>query len=319
MITDYRAELREIKTPARRKLLQKKGTLAIAVVETTPVVWQDELLRFEWVRNNDWGAVDGITREVGCYRFTRIADDAHICEFAEDHAFGCCHAEGDTMYAFGVRGEGGGNIIDAFWSKDLKSWEEKKEIIRFDEGIRVYNNSVCKGPDGYIMAIEIHGKTPWPVKGFTCVFAKSKDLVNWEMMDMVKCAYEPSRYTACPVLRYADGHYYMICLESMPCHRYVPYITRTKDFETFQMGHHNPVMWFDDEDRKVQHPEWFTPEQLDYIANAANTNVSDLDICEYHGKTVILYSWGNQLGKEFLGEAEYDGGMEEFLKSFYVD
>ena len=78
----------------------------------------------------------------------------------------------------------------------MKSWEEKKEIIRFDEGINVYNNSVCKGPDGYIMAIEIHGNTPWPVKGFTCVFAKSKDLVNWEMMDMVKCAYEPSRYTA---------------------------------------------------------------------------------------------------------------------------
>lgn len=318
MIKDFRAELTVIKTPAR-KTLKKKGTLGIGIVETTPVVWKDELLRFEWVRNNQWGAVDGITREVGCYRFARMADNASVCEFAEDHAFGCCHAEGDTMYAYGVRGEGGGNVIDAFWSSDMKNWEQK-EIIRFDEGIHVYNNSVCKGPDGYIMAIEINGKTtPWPCKGFTCVFAKSADLVNWEMLDMATHAYEPSRYTACPVLRYADGWYYMICLESMPCHRWVPYITRTKDFENFQMGHFNPVMWFDDDDRIVQHPEWFTAEQLDYIANAADCNNSDLDICEYNGKTVILYSWGNQLGKEFLAEAEYDGSMEEFLKSFYID
>lgn len=317
MIEDFREELKVVRTPAR-KTLTKKGTLAIGIVETTPVVWQDELLRFEWVRNNEWGAVNGITREVGCYRLTRMADNAPVCEFAQDHAFGCCHAEDGVMYAYGVRGEGGGNVIDAFWSSDLQNWEEK-EIIRFDEGISVFNNSVCKGPDGYIMAIEIHGETPWPKKGFTCVFAKSTDLKNWELMDMVKHAYEPSRYTACPVLRWADGWYYMICLESMPCHRWVPYITRTRDFETFQMGHINPVMWFDDDDKIVQHPEWFTAEQLDYIANAANCNASDLDICEYNGKTVILYSWGNQLGKEFLAEAEYDGPMAEFLKSFYVD
>ena len=35
-------------------------------------------------------------------------------------------------------------------------------------------------------------------------------------------------------------------------------------------------------------------------------------MCYYGGKTVITYSWGNQLGKEFLALAEYDGTEEEF-------
>lgn len=317
MILDYRQELTGIKTPVR-KTLQKKGTLAIAIVETTPVVWEDTLLRFEWVRNNGWGAVEGITREVGCYRFVRMADNACVCELGQDHAFGCCHAEGDTMYAFGVRGEGGGNVMDAFWSMDMAHWEEK-EILRLPEDVKIFNNSVCKGPDGYVMAIEISARNGWSAKGFTNIFAKSQDLLNWELLDPETYVYDKSRYTACPVLRYVDGYYYMICLESLPCHRWVPYITRSRDLQTFQMGHYNPVMWFDDEDRKVQHPQWFTAEELEYIATAANTNVSDVDICEYKGKTVILYSWGNQLGKEFLAEAQYDGTMEEFLKSFYVD
>ena len=42
-----------------------------------------------------------------------------------------------------------------------------------------------------------------------------------------------------------------------------------------------------------------------------------MDVCEFKGKTYILYSWGNQLGIEFVAQAEYDGSMNEFLMSFY--
>jgi alpha-L-fucosidase len=185
--------------------------------------------------------------------------------------------------------------------------------------VHIYNNSVCKGADGYYIALEIHGREEWVGQGYTCIFAKSAYLMNWELLDPISHSYDRSRYTACPVLRYTDGFYYIICLESLPMKRYVPYIARTKDFEIFEMGHYNPVMWFDDDDKLVQHPGQFAEEQLDYIANSVNSNVSDLDVCDYNGKTVILYSWGNQLGKEFLAEAEYDGSMAEFLKSFFVD
>ena len=322
MIKDVVSDIKTRMTPIR-KTLSKKGTITIGMVETTPVVWKGELLRFEWVRNKSWGSVKMEYRDVGCFRFVSM-DNGEICggEFGFDHAFGSCFEENGVMYAFGVRGEARGdvlsNVMDMFWSEDLINWQQK-EILRLPEDVHIYNNSVCKGPDGYHIAIEIHGRPDWVGQGFTCVFARSSDLMDWELLDPLRYAYDRERYTACPVLRYTDGYYYMICLEALPMKRYVPYITRTRDFEIFEMGHYNPVMWYDDDDKAVQHPERFSAEQLDYIANSVNCNVSDLDICDYDGKTVILYSWGNQRGKEFLAEAEYDGSMAEFLKSFYVE
>lgn len=44
---------------------------------------------------------------------------------------------------------------------------------------------------------------------------------------------------------------------------------------------------------------------------------SDMDMCEYQGKTIITYNAGNQLGFYYLAEAEYDGPIEEFLEAFF--
>ena len=96
----------------------------------------------------------------------------------------------------------------------------------------------------------------------------------------------------------------MIYLESAPCHRWIPYIVRSKDLREFELGLVNPVMMFDNDDKKVIHPERFTAEELDKIEHSVNCNNSDFDMCYYNGKTVIVYSWGNQYGKEFLALAE---------------
>ena len=109
----------------------------------------------------------------------------------------------------------------------------------------------------------------------------------------------------------------MIYLESAPCHRWLPYIVRSRDLRTFELGITNPITAADDLDKQIYRPEFFSAEQLDYIEHAVNCNNSDFDLCDHNGKTVITYSWGNQLGKEFLALAEYDGTEEEFLKSFF--
>ena len=46
-------------------------------------------------------------------------------------------------------------------------------------------------------------------------------------------------------------------------------------------------------------------------------NNSDVDYCEFSGKTIITYSWGNQQGTEFLAEGAYDGPVADFLKAFF--
>ncbi|MBQ8813144.1 MAG: hypothetical protein IJZ85_01420 [Lachnospiraceae bacterium] len=303
-----------------QKQLVKKGTLDIDIVESTPVVWKDRLLRFEWIRNNTIGRGYYGNQEDCCYfRFTDMETEESTKPFGHNMYFGSAHVEGDTAYAFGVT-ENAGNVMKVLWSKDMTTWESK-EILKLSDRLRIYNNSVCKGRDGYYMAIELGGDAEVVGEPFTIVFAKSQDLLNWELMEMGEHVYSRERYTACPVLRYCPGddRYYMIYLEGLPCHRWQPYIVRTTDFSAFELGLKNPIMFSDDDDKIVQCPEKFTAEQLAYIKGAIDCNNSDVDICEFNGKTVILYSWGNQLGKEFLAEAEYDGPMEEFLHSFFAD
>ena len=56
---------------------------------------------------------------------------------------------------------------------------------------------------------------------------------------------------------------------------------------------------------------------LQRIAEAKNINNSDIDFCEFKGRLIINYSWGNQRGEEFLAEASYDGTLEQFLKGWF--
>ncbi|MBE6711330.1 MAG: hypothetical protein J6I42_01320 [Clostridia bacterium] len=312
MLKDFNAPLKTAKMPIR-KTLRKLGTIDIGVVETTPVVWNGRLLRFEWVRNSGWGTT---ARPVGCYRFVDMTDESALPEFADDHSFGCCYAENGAMFVHGTRGGGGGTILDTFVSRDLVNWETSV-ALEFPDDISLFNTSVCKGPDRYIMAIEIGGSNPAVGKPFTCVFAESFDLVNWTLLPMDEYSYSRDYYSACPVIRYYDGYYYMIYLESAPHHRWLPYIVRTRDLREFELGLTNPIMYPSPEDKTILFPEKFTDDQRAFIENAIDCNNSDVDLCDWDGKTVILYSWGNQYGKEFLALAEYDGSEEEFLKSFF--
>ena len=320
MLLDYNKALQEKVLPPRKTMV-KKGTLDIDVVEATPIVWKGRLMRFEWIRDKRFGSgYYANTEGCGYYRFTDMETEEVTPPFAHNFSFGSAHVEGDTVYAFGVYGGSGGQVMSVFRSTDMIHWESR-EILTFPETGTVYNNSVCKGKDGYYMSIELGGDAEIVGRPFTIFFARSEDLLSWEMLDMGDHVYTRQRYSACPVLRYceSDGLYYMIYLEGLPCHRWQPYIVRTADFVNFELGHRNPIMFSDDTDKTVQRPEKFTQEQLNYINGAIDCNNSDVDLCEFNGKTVILYSWGNQYGKEFLAEAEYDGPQEEFLRSFFAD
>lgn len=317
MLNDFRNDLREKETGIR-KPIHKLGTICIGVVETTPVVWNGELYRFEWVRNARWGTTDNIkNRTYGCFHFVNMKDESPTPEFAQGYSFGCCHAEKGTMYVVGTKGNGGNTELGLFTSQDLVNWQDRGVILSFPDTVKLYNTSVCKGRDCYVMAIEIGGTHPAVGRAFTNVFATSRDLIHWEMLDMETYEYTRERYSACPVIRYVDGYYYMIYLESAPCHRWIPYIVRSTDLKNYELGLINPVMMFGDEDKKIMYPERLSEEEKKTIINATNCNNSDIDLCDYNGKTVILYSWGNQLGREFLARAEYDGPMDEFLKSFF--
>ena len=78
----------------------------------------------------------------------------------------------------------------------------------------------------------------------------------------------------------------------------------------------NPVLAFSGEDKAIANPR-LTADQRQAIAQAKNINNSDVDLCEFQGKTVIFYSWGNQQGTEFLAEAVCEGTLASFLRSYF--
>ena len=295
--------------PTQKKLI-KKGTIAIDIVETTPIVWKDKLYRFEWFRKR---VNDKFVFEEGFYQFVDMENGECSKPFANGYVFGSAYCENDTMYVMGTNAWGG-NKIDLFISKDLVSYD-KRNALTFPEGYTVYNTSLCKGKDEYIMAIEIGKPEEIAGKPFTIIFAHSKDMYNWQLFDVNRYIHTPERYSACPVIRFVDDYYYMIYLEEMPMYKFVPYIARSKDLQSFEIAPVNPVLFYSDEDRILNGN--FTKEEIEQINCALNTNNSDVDLCEFDGKTIILYSWGNLMGKEFLALAEYDGTMKEFFESFF--
>src|SRR5262245_8281437 len=293
---------------AKRPTIKRLGTLDLLMVETTPVVFKDRLYRFEYVRDNYPANETGASY----FRFLDVATGKTTPAFARGRHLGCALVEGDTAYAFGVD-RWGGSRITAFRSRDLEKWEDHLALRL--PGWELFNTSVCKADGRYVMAVEVGG--PKEVVGvpFTTFFAESKDLLTWKLLPQ-ECVYAKEKYTACPALRYLDGYFYMVYLEARPGPAYESHIVRSRDLKRWESSRLNPVLAFSDEDRSIANPK-LTADQRAAVARAKDINNSDVDLCEFKGKTVIYYSWGNQQGKEFLAEAVYEGTLASFLRSYF--
>ena len=316
----------------RAPILRKLGMYGVGM-EQTPIVLNGEIVLVE-----SFSVTPGPCGTPGI-RLRNLKTGWTSESFGHGYYFASGYQENGVVYAFGTSAlddkpmtmyasedsahwhdPRGGDEVRMFWSDDLKTWQSKTAIKV--PGWRLWNTSVCKGPDGYVMAIEVRqlGDEFDPVIGrpFTEFFARSKNLFDWEMMP-VECCYTRDRYNACPALRYAGGWYYMICLEELPVVRYAPYIYRTRNFIDWEVGFHNPMMMFGDDDRMVNKETYykFSEEELDKLENRININNSDLDLCEHNGRTHVFYATGDQMTYGFLGEAVYDGPLDQFLKAYF--
>lgn len=198
-----------------------------------------------------------------------------------------------------------------FVSADLEHWQSRPVLHL--PGFGMLNASLCKADHRYVLMYEI-GKPPEEAGvRFTARFASSMDLVNWKTMPAA-CNYSKDRYTAPHALRYLDGHFYNFYLEAFE--GYEMRVVRSTDLINWEASPFNPVLRASEEDRKITNSA-LIPDQRKAIAQARNINNSDIDFCEYEGKLIINYSWGNQQGTEFLAEAVFDGSLEDFLKGLF--
>ena len=77
------------------------------------------------------------------------------------------------------------------------------------------------------------------------------------------------------------------------------------------------VLRASEDDRKLANAS-FAEKERKVIASARNINNSDMSFCEYRGKTVIHYFWGDQETPPCgFAEAVYDGAEEQFLRGWF--
>lgn len=290
--------------------IEKRGTVDCDLVETTPIVFEGRLIRFETIRTRYRSNETGRP----FFRLLDVDSAEVLTEFAPGFELGCAYVEGDSIYAYGVHGWGG-QEIGVFWTSDLERWDSRIGLDLATWG--VYNTSVCRAGDRYIMAIELGEPRELVGKRFTIFFAESYDLKDWRMLPLDR-VFSRDRYTACPAIRYIDGRFYMVYLEAKPGPRYEPHVVRSGDLLSWEESPLNPFLSPSEEDRRTANPN--LPHDLQgRIGNAVNINNSDVDFCEYRGETVINYSWGNQKGIEFLAEARFGGTPEELLTGFFQE
>jgi hypothetical protein len=108
----------------------------------------------------------------------------------------------------------------------------------------------------------------------------------------------------------------MTYLEALPGPRHETYIVRSRELIRWESSPLNPVMAASGEDKRIANSK-LSDQQRKQIAGAVDRNNSDVDFCEFRGRTIITYSWGNQQGTEFLAEAAYDGSLATFLRGFF--
>ena len=241
--------------------------------------------------------------------------------FGGEGSFYQAYCENDIVYVFSTKD----NHVIRYVSRDLEHWTDGEIVLTFPEEFKLYNTAVCKGDEGYVMAVECSGL--WDEAGnilpnehvgvpFTVFFAKSGDFENWEIQPYEKSGVT-SRYNGGPALEYSEGYYYLTTVEELPACRYTNYIYRSKDLETWEVGFYNPLLMPSREDLTPKPGVELSQELLEVNFKHLNTNNSDVDYCEFEGKTYMLYCSGNQ-GNTWGGmycEAVYDGTLAEFFKA----
>ncbi len=116
-----------------RPELEKLGTVDVSACETTPLVINGSLWRFESLHSANWGNVDTQIPKRSYFRFVNMGSEQGWVSppFAWEYELGCAYHEEDSkrVWAFGTfKGHSTNEpgIISAFWSDDgMQTWESK--------------------------------------------------------------------------------------------------------------------------------------------------------------------------------------------------
>lgn len=255
--------------------------------EVTPFVWKDRLKLLACVRPASGGTAQEYYLEV------RDAGSGTVeARFAEGYGLASALVDDGALLVTASRfADRDWNDVTLFRSEDLEHWDQRVIVTQQNE--HLFNSSLCRGPDGYVLAYESNDPA-YPA--FTTKFAHSADLETWAKLP--EATFGTNRYTACPDIHYAEGYYYVLYLERrVPRHYFETYITRSRDLRHWELSAANPVL---------------SPRGLDEGINA-----SDPALVEFDGKTYVYYAVGDQLTWMNVKRGTFSGKASEYLSQWF--
>ena len=294
--------------------LKKLGTFDIFVVEANPIVFKGKLWLMEYIR---WERPDKRyrTNDTGksYFRFLDMSNMKNVTPaFGQGLHMGNAFVHNDRIYVTAVEGWGKGRFYQ-MESDDMINWTEPRVILENPDW-QGYNTTMCRAGDRFVMSFELGKPRDLVGHAFTMLFAESKDLKTWTFIENASMGRD--RYTGAPMLRYYEGKFYYFHLEGNGAKGYETHVARSCDLKDWEFSPH-VVLSYDPWDKMLHTSADFTVEEKAYIAGAKDINASDLDMCEFGGKLVCFYSWGDQHGNEFSALAEADVTEREFCESFF--
>ena len=294
------------------RTIRKLGTVDCDIVEANPVVWQNRLLRFEYIRwQSEAKHYYGNPTGHSYFRFVDCADGSAGAPFGVDLHMGNAFVRQDRMIVTAVEDWGKSRFYQ-LESTDLVHWSEPRVILE-DPAWQGYNTSVCRADGRFVMVFELGAPQEMVGIPFTMFFAESQDLREWRVIPGARFGFD--RYTGGPMVRFFAGWFYLTYLDGSYETGFRTRIVRSRDLREWQESP-CPVLSYDESDRVLASD--LAPELRERIARAENINASDLDMCEFGGKLHCVYSWGNQRGKEFLALGEADCTEQEFCESYFA-
>lgn len=192
----------------RPKLIKLPFALGQAM-ESSPIIWQGRPLLVSNYREDTKNRTDDYTRSMYLY-ILDLETGREISRFGAGHSFANAFVEGTELNVFASEGTNRDwfQSLVRFRSTDLAHWQREPAIAQ-DAGEHLFNASVCRDAQGYIMAYE----SDKPVQ-FCFKFARSRDLSAWRKLDGLVFTGVHNEYSACPVLRYFAPYYYAIYLHA---------------------------------------------------------------------------------------------------------
>lgn len=295
--------------------LIKKGVIKETGCEVTPFVFRDRLYLVEnFKRAEDFPGMplNEMFHEDG-FRIRDVEKDLVVSVPLLNHYFATAFVWDDKVYAF--CGDYG---WDRPWwhiqkykmlcSEDLITWSRPEEVIQADPDENLFNNSVCWDGNRFVMLIETDDPR-WPK--FTFKFYESTDLRSWSLVS--NALYGTDKYVGGPAMYFCGSHYYVLYLNhegvnenGVNCYR--TRVTRSKDLITWQDAPADRVFLDYDPAHEVN------PEHYPGVMEA---NASDVELCQWQGKTLVYFNGGDQMNCGDVQLAECDGTIGELLPRFF--